>query len=217
MPLTAPQRIDDPQVVRQLLDPPTLTCLEPLLGQALSVSEVARQVGAGVRAVHYRLQILLACGLVQVVHEERRAGRSIKVYQAVADAFFVPFSATGREDVEALWLSLTLPLYEQLVRTLANTARTQGHDPEVWGVHVRLDQAGNLDLNLGPEQPLRAAPTPYTPATLLEWEELHLSTEQARRLKTELQALLHKYAAERGPHSYLLALGLAPLTPASAD
>lgn len=217
LPPPTPQRICDPQAVRLLLDPETLTCLGALLGQARSVSQVARQVGGSVRAVHYRLQTLLACGLVYVLREDRRAGRAVKVYQAVAEAYFVPFSATDRQDVEALWLSLTLPLYDQLVRALARTARLQGHDPNMWGVHVRRSEAGGLDLNLGPEQPLMAAPKRLMPSTLLEWEELHLTLEQARQLKDDLKALLHHYTAERGPYTYLLGLGLAPSSMAEPD
>jgi hypothetical protein len=204
------QPIHTPQAVRYLLDATMLICLEPTFDAERTVTEIAQRLGTTVRAVHYRVQQLLACGLVRVTREEKRSGRAVKYYRAAATRFFIPFSATDHQDVEALWLSLTVPHYESLVRALAGYARHQGHALEEWGVHIGSDGVGGLNLNLGPQQP-RAGTAPKADLpSLLEWEELHLTVEQARDLKNKLKTLLESYLNERGPRTFLFGLGLAP-------
>lgn len=76
----------------------------PFLDHEKTVAEAARELGCKLNAMHYRTQTFLEAGLLQVVREEKRAGRPVKVYRSVADAFFIPFDLTPHADVAEDWV-----------------------------------------------------------------------------------------------------------------
>jgi hypothetical protein len=87
-------RVETPEQARLLSDPATTRYLEPFLGRERSASEAAAELGVRIDTLLYRIGKFLAAGLLEIVREEPRAGRAIKVYRTVADAFYVPFGLT---------------------------------------------------------------------------------------------------------------------------
>ena len=91
-----------------------------------SVSAAAQVLGCSVQAMHYRVKQLLAAGLLEVAREEKRAGRSIKHYRAVSDAFFVPDNLTPYADLEERLLRTYLPTVKTISKGIAEGIRREG-------------------------------------------------------------------------------------------
>ncbi len=58
--------------------------------QAKSISMVAGELAIPVKKTHYHITRLVGQGLLLVMAERPRKGRPIKLYQAIADSFFIP-------------------------------------------------------------------------------------------------------------------------------
>lgn len=89
-----------PEQARLLSDPTALRHLEPFLGRTLGAGAAAREAGVSVERMLYRVRQFLGAGLLMEVGEERRAGRSVRLYRAPA-GFRVPFHLTPFADLEA--------------------------------------------------------------------------------------------------------------------
>ncbi len=111
---------------RLISDPRSRAFLVPFLGRKRSVSEAAREVGCPLDAMHYRVRRFAAAGLVKAVEERPRAGRAIKLYRAVADAFYVPFELTPYAEIEERIRKDILDDDERMVRILARAVRASG-------------------------------------------------------------------------------------------
>lgn len=83
-------KITDPVMVRSLLRDEVATYLAPFLHADHSVREAADLLRLPLARVHYWVRSLYDVGLLEVVSETPRKGRSIKRYQAVATEFVVP-------------------------------------------------------------------------------------------------------------------------------
>lgn len=169
-----------------LLDPANYRLLDTLMGRACSAGDVARALGEDVRRAHYRLGRLVDAGLVQVVGEEKRAGRPIKRY-AMHPNWFVPFELTSAETIEGLLSDQLRPRLERFVGLLARDLH------ETAGVGVRFERGEDGVLNVRlydggtsarPDAPLIA-----------NWGRLRLSDVQARSLLRDMQSLLGRYEA----------------------
>ena len=85
--------VTDPQQVQALGDPVARSFFLPFLGRENRIAEAAAEVGCSVNAMLYRVRRLVDIGLLELVREEPRAGRPVKVYRSVHPAYFVPFAA----------------------------------------------------------------------------------------------------------------------------
>ena len=63
-----------------------------LVAKEQSSRDLARATGLTLSLLHYHVGRLLALGLIEITREERRPGRPVKRYRAVARTFFVPAS-----------------------------------------------------------------------------------------------------------------------------
>lgn len=72
-----------------------------LIAGERSLSALARTTGTPLNLAHYHVRRLVALGLVEVVGEEPRQGRAVKLYRAVAESFFVPAELGGSPSDEA--------------------------------------------------------------------------------------------------------------------
>ncbi|WP_446666466.1 hypothetical protein [Flexivirga sp. B27] len=82
--------ITDPIQVRSLVRDEAATYLAPFLHEDHSVSEAAALLKLPLARVHYWVRSLYADGILEVVAEQRRKGRPIKRYQAIATEFIIP-------------------------------------------------------------------------------------------------------------------------------
>ncbi len=82
------QPIDWEKVARTTLPPLKLQVLEVYaeIGAPLSPSDAARELGADLKAVAYQVGALAKQGLLKLVGEERRRGRTASLYSLAAVA-----------------------------------------------------------------------------------------------------------------------------------
>lgn len=184
--------------------------LEPFIARECTVARAAKELGMTTNSLLYRVKRFQAAGLLRVVREEKRAGRAVKVYRSVADAFYVPFALTRAETLEALLLGLDSPLRALLYR---NTARVMTQAETELGLVVWRAGEGDVRtrFSAGPDRlfdPLE----PEAPSTMLFWSpELWLEPEDAKLLLRDLTELIGRYHGRGGRGRYLLHLGVSPL------
>ncbi len=207
-------RVEAPEVARKLLEPATLRALSPFVGEARTASEVARELELPLNTLLYQVRGLLKLGLLEVEREACRAGRAVKHYRAVAEAFFLPYTVTPAETPEVLLAQEHASRQGRLIRGLVEAAYGE-LDPQgehVWGVRVGLE-AGRLTVRnaIGPESPWNFLDAD-APALVDLWaEDVTLDFAEAKALQKELCELLGRYRAKRGRQGYIVRLGMAPL------
>jgi len=192
-----------------LTDPSRQRFLIPFIGRDCTVAQAAGELEVALNSLLYRVKRFQAVGLLQVVREEKRAGRAVKVYRSVADAFYVPFALTRAETLEALLLELDSPLRTLLYRNIAQVM-TQA-EAELGLVVWR---AGEADVRTrfaaGPHRLFN--PLVQATPTLPFWSpEVWLEPDDAKLLLSEMIDLIGRYHHRGGSGRYLLHLGLSPL------
>jgi hypothetical protein len=191
-------RADDPLAARLLLDEDVRDVLGPFLDRACSAQEVATELGRDLDWVIYRIKRLHQAGVLEVVGERRRGGRSIKLYRSTFDTWFVPFEALPFADVEE---TLTAVHVAQARRLGRASARHLVHTPWAGFLIERREDGrtwvcGASDGVVSSEsgRAWRGAAGSgqgawVTDATV----ELRLSPDDARALNEELMALVERY------------------------
>jgi predicted ArsR family transcriptional regulator len=155
-----------------------------MAGRERSLKQLAEATGMPLNLLHSHIGRLLDLGLVRVVRRERRHGRPVKIYRAVAEAFFVP-AHVARPSVQ---------LASELRRLLD---REEGR-----GVYYYYDERRGPTMERGPAAGGRSAEL---------WRVLKLTEVQARELGRDLAALFARYerAAGRRGRQYLCYAALA--------
>ncbi len=149
---------------------------------------------------------MLKCRLLFVHHLETRAGRAIRHYSCVSNAFFVPFSATPFETVSALVQSTESLQHQRFAKALAY-ARELQHKNQGLGTLLFRDEAGDTYVSkTNLNQPKAAQVTvPFS-----RWSSMRLTPKAALELTERLDSLLNEYmetSAKTGT-SYLLHIGV---------
>ncbi|MDF1523896.1 MAG: hypothetical protein P1P87_13900 [Trueperaceae bacterium] len=202
--------VRDEAASRWLVRPSGLRLLEPFLGDARSIGEVARATGDKPNTVLRRVQRLQALGLVEVAEERPRAGRPIRRYRATADVFFVPFEATGAADLEGA-LAERDGYWERLLRRHVVRARREAMG--TWGTRIYRDARGRVQVQTAVSPEANATMLDDAmPAALSAWrDQVWLDHADAKALQRDLFALLQRYQAKRGAQRYVVHVGLAAL------
>jgi len=199
--------VSDAAQARILTDPVAKEFFTPFLATERRAAETARQLECSTQAMLYRIRTMLDCGLLQIVRIEPRAGRAVKVYRSVHDAYFVPFAATDhstwqerlREQGEPIWAGLINAYADALRRS-----RTYGH------VIYRIDE--HL------VHTTHALPTTTPSGQAVFWSDttVMITDTRARELAAELGQWydwVQQSAAESrdlNPHRYLCMAALLP-------
>ncbi len=148
-------------------------------------------------------------GILEVVRQVPRVGRSIKFYRSVAEVFYVPFALTKAETIEAL----LAPLANFWMRHyLGNAAQAiAGLGPMV-GLRIQRSDSGELyaKLALEPEKILELNHPRVPPIFSLWMAQLYLSPADARQLQKRLLELYQEYSKKNGQQPFMLGLALAP-------
>jgi predicted transcriptional regulator len=201
--------VDDPKAAKFLAAPDRAYFLYPFIGQERSVADVAKQYALATNTVLYRVQSLVKLGLIKETRIERRRGRPVRYYRAIADALFVPLKRTQLADLAAMidqWSQSLQPLYAE---SIARTLLDQGGD---WG--VRISREGNGQLLIAPAQRPEYFYDYFNedaPAIIEGWFDFWLDGADAKALQQDLMALYFKYYGRKGATRYLLRVGLTPL------
>ena len=190
--LSRARRISTRRAAAAFSDPLRHRLILMFAGGERSVSEIAEMTGVELKRLHYHVNALRNLGLITVARRQRRAGRAIKFYRAVADAFFVPAALAPA------------PVHAGLDAELRDALE-----------HVR-DRASEGTLFYAAEDGtprMRLVRGPSTGVVHAErWQRLRLSRADAARCIAEMEGLLKAFAPDKGTagESYLFHFAIAP-------
>ncbi|AFV76885.1 putative transcriptional regulator [Thermus oshimai JL-2] len=200
-----PHRVQDPLAARLLADPEWAVALKPFMKGPASVKDLAQAQGLGLKKAHYRVVRLLQAGLLRPAGLKRRAGRAVRLYEAIDRDFLIPKALVPPRVLEALEGAQSWQ--KDFAQALARWERQKGAT-----LRVFLNGEGLLEWGEEEEPDLLAEDHP---ALLNLWSAgVYLSPQEAKALQRELLALYHRYAAlgpSEGRSPHLVHLGLAPL------
>lgn len=182
--------VEQPKAAAALLDPVSQAMVLAFAAPA-SIAEVARMRGYDLKRLHHHVLRFCRLGLLEVAEVRARAGRPIRLYRTVAEAFFVPHAAARELATEGL--------ARDLREGLALAARRPGKGYFIWA-----DADG-----VARREPARGDAPPEAAEM---WRILRLSPDEMAALSAELDELLTRYLRNaRGPgRTYLLHAALAP-------
>lgn len=177
-----------------LADPLRRRILLSLIPRPRSVAELAASEGIELKRLHYHVGALVRIGLLTVTGERRRAGRPIKSYRAVAEAFFVPQGLAEAAPGDALAVELRQSLRMERERTHAGT--------------LFYSEDGRPRM-----RPVAGRTNASTAFAAEHWQLLRLSKDQAARLLDELARCVAACADQPPPSrgaTCLVHIAIAP-------
>ena len=160
-------------------------------GQPRGIAEVAGELAVDLKQLHHAVTKLHRLGLLEVVEERPRAGRSIKLYRCAGERYFIPCELTP--------VPFSRGLAQELQGAIARDVSATAQGMEFW-----LDAQGRVSGRMVPRRGTGMPP-------LDSWRILRLSTTQASLLKQELTAVLDRFQNEEGGGGqvYLVHAGMA--------
>ncbi|MEZ4605497.1 MAG: hypothetical protein R2880_04975 [Deinococcales bacterium] len=210
-----PLSIDNAEAAKILMNPRSLRLLEPFIAQEKTISQAATELKVKPNSLLVKVKRFMALGLVKIVREEKRSGRAIKIYRAVADSFFIPFDTTSAESLEAS-LAERDGYWQELLRK--NVVQARMEHVGSYGTRIYRDTQQRLQVQAALTPYENYAPLgPNDPAVLSAWRDnLYLDFHDAKELQQEMFKLMLKYLKKQGAQRYIIRLGLAPLIDWSA-
>ncbi len=206
-----------PLQARLLSDATSRAYFLPFLGRTRSVTQAANEVGCALDAMHYRVRRFLAAGLLEIQGERARAGRPIKLYRSVSDAFYIPFALTPYSELEERMLVDVIREDERVVKALARALRGGGVEGRrlyrgADGVDMYESAA---DAGAGRDwRAVMATWPPSQPVTERVGMEFALTDDEARHMLIELYEVLERYRTlerdERARRTYHAQVAVVP-------
>ena len=210
--------VDSPEFARSMLNIDDWKRLALFMNET-TLSEVADKLDISLSKLSYHVNKWLEYNIIEVVREEKRAGRPVKIYKTTNQRFFIPFHLTPSASLEDLLVAMTRDVHEIAMRETAHTLKKAGDN---WGILWEAAEESGA---------IRGSPSPYpgsSTQTLLEqletedgpishfnFAKLKLDFPTAKALQKELLALHEKYQdlQQEKQQSYLLQLGITSLRP----
>ncbi len=196
-PVDAFYTVTDSEQARLLSDNASLRYFRPFVARELSVKEAADELGVALDTMLYRVKVLLGAGLLRVARLERRAGRPIKYYRSVHDAYIIPFDLTPYANLEEILHLYFRECADIVVPSMARTMRQIGregrilyrdaHDGTVW--QYSADSLKVLQRN---DQGIQR-----TGADFMD-DRLELTDAEARELLNELYGVWQRFRDRKG-------------------
>lgn len=204
--------VTDAGQARLLTEPKSKAFFTPFLARERSASEAATFMGCSLNTTLYRIKTLLRAGLIHVIGERPRKGRTVKVYRSVHDAYFVPFRMTPYATLEERLEVQAEPIFAGLIRAYAAALRQN----QRYGHHIFIGEDGAVwTSDLLPELSPAGEPVIYSDMTV------RLRGEDARALGQELRDLYERAvrlgmqaSGDGAAQNYLSMVVLLPLTDA---
>ena len=194
--LTRALRVDSVRAASVFTDPKRRRILVQFLGRERSLGEAAADLGMKLNLLSYHVAALVRLGLLKIVRKQERAGRPIRFYRTVADAFLIPAAAIRRTVGEALALEL---------RSALDRAGLVAGESDML---LFADSDGKPRISRhGGEAGSEASEY---------WRLLSLNRREAGQLGEALKALLRGYEdraaprARKGAATYLVHVAVAP-------
>ena len=189
--LSRPLRIDSPDQAVAFANPKRRRILIAFMGRERSLSEAAAVLDMPLNRLAHHVSSFLRLGLLTLVREQKRAGRPIRYYRAIAELVLIPAEVAHAATGTALAAELRV--------ALAKSDRLAGHEDMILSVdadgRAKITRTGGIE----------AEACEY-------WRMLNLSKSEARQLAGEIEALLRSYQAPpgKGRMAYLAHAAVAP-------
>ena len=201
--------VTDAEQARLLTEPVSKEFFKPFLTRERSASEAAAVMQCNLNTMLYRIKTLLRAGLIGVVGERPRKGRTVKVYRSLHDTYFVPFSVTPYATLEERLGVQAEPIFAGLIRAYAAALRQN----QRYGHHIFIGENGAVwTSDLLPELSPTGRPVVYSDMTV------RMREEDARALGQELSSLFARAVrlgaqthSDDAAQSYLHMVALLPL------
>ena len=217
--------VSDPEQARLLSDPESFRFFEPFIARELSATVAAEEVECNLDTMLYRIKTFVKAGLLQVSSLEKRAGRPIKHYRSVHDAYFLPFEVTPYAELEERMRehhraqeAVILPATAKLLRD----SGLEGYEfyrhsesGKVWGNAASRsgELSDTLKLFFNPHDAQLAA-SYRGPIGGDFTSTLHLTDEEAKTLMLKLYELRNDVKTQQtasGTKPYFLSVTFLPL------
>ena len=203
---SSPFVVSDPEMAKVLSEMEHLRYIVPFLAKEKTVGEVAAELDAHLSTTYRRVRRYCEVGVLKQVAERPRKGKPLKVYRAVADAFYIPFKLAGMEESSARWLEQWNRDFHQ------GFQHAFGAQLGDWGRRIyRQDGVFTIDIAKNPSEALDPL-EPDMPAFFnRSHDSLYLDFTDAKALQSELDALFAKYAKQTGQQRYIMRLSFVPV------
>lgn len=149
-----------------------------LVSGARSLQELADATGLSLSLLHYHVKRLQRFGLIRVVRKDKRAGRAVCRYRAVARRFLIPADLAPHTGDAALLRELRAALDRE--RASSGNA----------GVIYFVDPAGAPRMLRLPNETKRRA--------FEAWFTLFLTPQDIKALSSDLRTIFGRYSERRG-------------------
>lgn len=201
-------RVSSEAQARMLIDSRVRDLFNPFLGQERTVGEAAAEAGCSPAVMLYRVGVFLRAGLLRVAGERPRAGRPLKVYRSVHDAYFIPYALTPYADLEEVFRTSFRATSDRIAALAARRYRGLPWDGfRVYrrpGGEVWAEGTPDASEAVWPERDEGHLGTDFA-------TELLLSEEEAFALQAQLLGFLQRGRSGEGRKPYLLSVAFMPL------
>jgi DNA-binding transcriptional ArsR family regulator len=185
-------KIESKQVASALEHPRSRQIVLEVVAGARSLQELADVTGLSLSLLHYHVKRLQRFGLIRVSRTDKRAGRPVNRYRAVARRFLVPEYLTTRARDAKLGRELRAGLDRE--RATEDSA----------GVAYFVDTTGLPRMTRLPTATERSA--------FEVWVTAFLSPHDVKELCGEIRALFGRYS-QRHPHATQPTIGYCAFAP----
>ena len=199
--------VTDIEMANVLTDPTHLRYIAPFLGRERTVSEVASELGGTMSTTYRRVQRYCGLGILEVVRERKRKGKTLRVYRTVADVFFIPLRLTGGpEERSAQWQKHWERDFQRGFR------HAYGDDIEGWGQRIYRKDGVFVSMTAkSPSEDLDALPAEMPASFNRFHDSLYLDFAEAKAFQRELEALFNTYANKTGGQRYMMRISFMPV------
>jgi hypothetical protein len=186
------KKLEAPGVARIFMDSARRHLLLSFVTRTRTVGEVAAADGLSIGSAHYLVADFVRQGLLRVEREEKRAGRPIKHYRAVASSFFLPLEFVSGSPGGGLGAEMRGRLDEELALS------------EDEGLLFYVDDDGRARVSWFGDRKRRRPVAEF-------WQILKLKDADALSLIADLQSLLERYQQRSGEgRTFLIHAAVAP-------
>jgi predicted transcriptional regulator len=197
--------IKEVEAVAFLVNETRANVLCPFFEQPTTINDAAKKLNVPLHSIYRKVRGAETLGLLQVIQHKKRKGRSSKLYQTTAKAFFVP----------ARYVPLDLTIEQELTRmqqrwidNLVAFALKVSGQKEI-GLHVSSEH-GRIKFSPSFDKQEWMMLGDLEPVLFENDTELFLRPEDAKALQRELTKVWETYLAKsvQGQRAYLFRMGL---------
>lgn len=219
--------VTDAEQARLLSNRESFRFFEPFVACELNATAAAEEVGCALDTMLYRIKTFLKAGLLKVLRLEKRAGRPIKHYRSVHDAYFIPFEATPYAELEERMREHYRAQEAIVLPATAKLLRESGLEGYEFYRHTESGTVwGNSASRRGePNETLQLFLNPHDAALVASYQgpmggdfssSLYLTDDEAKTLLLkfyELRSDLYAQQPAPGKKPYFLSLTFLPTEP----